>query len=130
MSQLFLNDSNVLIMSGKTKEGLRRSCRFWAERGLIRCEDSLDNSYHIISVRSLLQRVKALNDMLRRSAVSSDAGVDADLREELSRNIEKAIRIAAIAQEQGQPSDASARRDLVRRRPKTIHLHSSGNAIM
>ncbi len=127
---LFANEHNVLIIRGVTKHGLKRQVRFWAERGLIHCEDSADNSYKSMSVRSFLQRVKALNDMLARSSVNSDKGADASLREEVQRNVEKAAQIAQLAQVQGMPEDATARRALARSRAKTVYTGSSGNAIL
>jgi hypothetical protein len=130
MAQHFANDHKVLIMRAKTQHGLPREVRFWAERGLIHCEDSFDNSYDSMSVRSFLQRVKAMNDMLARSASRSDAGFDVPLREEIQRNIEKATEIASQAQVQGMPQDASARRALVRGRPKTFYIGSSDKAIL
>ena len=111
---------DVLVMRGATIGGMPRQIRFWAERGLIHCEDSLDNEYSSMTVRQFLHRVRGINDMLCNSAASADSGADMSLREETQRNVEKAMEIAAKAQVQGMPSDASARRDLVNRRSKTI----------
>lgn len=131
MSVTFANQHNVLTMRGVTKEGVKRTLKFWALRGLIRCEDSLDNSYEIISVRSFLHRVKALNDMLAKSGPDDDLGPDADLRLEMQRNVEKALEIANQAQVQGMPSDPSARRALARERSKTFYTgNSSPNAVL
>jgi hypothetical protein len=117
---LFLGDHNVLVLVGKSTGGARRQERFWPERGLIHCEDSEDDSYRSMTVRTFLQRVRAHCDMLGRKGSRSDTGADSALRTEVLRLTERAIEIAEIAKEQGMPSDASARRDLVRRRAKTI----------
>lgn len=113
-------DHNVLIMEGPAKNGGRRTLRFWAERGLIHCENSADNEYKSMSVRQFLLQVKANNQMLLNSPISEDTGADRHFRELTLRYNEKAQIIAAIAQEQGMPSDASARRAKVRERAKTI----------
>lgn len=125
MSVTFANLHNVLVMRGVTKEGVKRTLRFWALRGLIRCEDSLDNSYEIISVRTFLHRVKALNDMLAKSSPEDDMGPDTELRLDMQRNVEKALEIANQAQIQGMPSDPTARRALARERSKTFYTGSS-----
>lgn len=122
----FGGDHRVLVMRGRTREGLERQVRFWAERGIIHCEDSLDNSYTTMTVRSFLRRAKAECEMLGNSDPSRDRGADADLRLEILRVVERAQEIAAQAQEQGMPEDASARRDLARRRPKTLCLTPRG----
>lgn len=112
-------DHNLLVMRGKTSYGMTRELRFWAERGLMHCEDS-SNEYSSMTVRQFLHRVRALNDMVGNSDSRRDTGADRSLREEMVRNSEKAQQIAELAQLQGMPSDASARRDLVNRRAKTI----------
>lgn len=118
----FGNSHNMIVFRGKTKLGMKRELRFWAERGLIHCEDSLDNSYRSMSVRQFLHRVRGLNDMLNNTSSKRDKGFDVQLREELQRNVEKATELARIAQLQGMPEDASARRDLVRRAKKTVSV--------
>jgi hypothetical protein len=58
--------------------------------------------------------------MVGKSERRPEAGVEASFKELTQRQIEDGIRIAGKAQEQGMPSDPSARRDLQRRRAKTI----------
>lgn len=104
----------------KGREGVVKigNCRFWAERGIIHCEDERDNSYHTIPVREMLFRTKAVSDMLKRSRQNR-----ADYWDEILANqrvVDAMIEVCKRAQEQGMPEDASARRDLVRRRPKTV----------
>ena len=93
-------------------------CRFWAERGLIHVEDERANSYKVIPIRDMLFRIKAVSDMVKRSRQNR-----ADYWDELLQNqrvVDAMIELCKRAQEQGSPDDASARRDLVRRRPKTV----------
>lgn len=119
---------NVLLMRARTRAGLQREMRFWAERGIIHCEDNV-HGYSSMSVGTFLRRVDAINDMLGNATPARDTGADANLRAETTRNVERAIMIARIAQDQGMPEDASARRDMLRRRSKTVCV-SAGKAIM
>ena len=93
--------------------------RVWAERGLIRIEDERDNSFTTISVKECAERVDALNDMLKNTS-PEERKAHAPTVLELQRVIDGYIDVMRKAQEQGMPEDASARRDLVRRRPKSI----------
>jgi hypothetical protein len=96
--------------------------RIWAERGLIHIEDNRDNSYETMSVRTALQRMVAINDMLANSKaeLSRNGGMYADEFERNMKMLEQMTDICRKAQEQGMPTDASARRDLVRRRPVSV----------
>jgi hypothetical protein len=105
-----LGQSNVLIHG---------PLRVWAERGLVRIEDSRDNSYKIISVKDCAVRVKALNDMIKNS-LSTNTVFDSNAVHEIQRVIDGYVSVMQRAKEQGMPEDASARRDLVRRRPTSI----------
>lgn len=97
-------------------------CRYWAERGLIHCEDARDNSYKSISVRTFLKRLKGVNDMLGNSkatlAKSGFAHYDEITRQQ--NFVDLAVDMCQKAKEQGMPEDPSAVRDLQNRRKKTI----------
>jgi hypothetical protein len=98
-------------------------CRFWAERGLIRIEDDRDGSYETVSVRTALERARAISDMLGNSTsrqMYSEDQFDRANRERHLRFLEKFAAICQKAKVQGMPSDASARRDLRRRLPKSF----------
>ena len=106
--------------------------RIWAERGLIHIEDSRDNSYECLSVRTALQRMKAISDMLGNSTqrdINSEDQFDRANRDRHQRMLDSMIEITRKAQNQGMPSDASARRDLVRRRPKSIVVPGYGGGM-
>lgn len=97
--------------------------RFWAERGMIHVEDSRDSSYKVFSVRDCLLRMRALQEMLGNSTqrqMYSEDQFDKEKRAEIQTMVEGMLKLCEIAKEQGMPSDASARRDLVRRRPKSV----------
>ena len=103
-----------------------RHLRVWAERGLIRIEDSRDNSYQILSVREALARMNAMSEMVKnglkhlRDNPGDNSYMAMDNIEDLQRFIDKMETLVQQAREQGSPDDASARRDLVRRRPVTV----------
>src|SRR4051812_12731771 len=117
-------DNKTLVMRSKTKDGFKRETRFWAERGIVQCEDNIDG-YSSMSVRAFLKRVNALNEMMGNSSPGRDKGPDSDLRQETLRVVELASEIARMAQVQGMPSDPTARRDMARRRKKTVCLTQS-----
>jgi hypothetical protein len=97
--------------------------RFWAERGLIHCEDSRDNSFNTYSVATMLRRMSAISDMLGNSTdreIHSEDQFDQANRARHQRMLEGMVDTVRKAQEQGMPSDATARRDLARRRPLTL----------
>jgi DNA-binding transcriptional MerR regulator len=97
--------------------------RFWAERGLIHVEDERDNSYKSYSVGTILRRMKGISDMLGNSTdrqKHSHDQLDNVFREKNQAMLDAMVAICAKAQGQGMPSDASARRDKVRRRAKTV----------
>lgn len=126
------NDPDVLVIRGKHKisanKEVDRECRYWAERGLIRCEDSLDNSYVVLSVREFLRHANALSEILGNSRANRDTGPDSNLRSEMQRIIDKSVELAKRAQIQGMPSDATACRDLRRRQPVSVVV--PGNVAM
>lgn len=105
-----------------------RGDRFWAERGLIHVETA-DNRYDTMSVRAFLYRVKANIDMVGNSRDGRKGVIDEHTRADYQRFFEEAERIASQAQEQGMPTDPSARNALKAARPTTVCV-SAGKAIM
>jgi len=116
------------ILGGNTQMAILRSMdgktqlRFWAERGLIRVEDSRDNSFETLSVKEVLIRMAGLSDMLGNKTTSDESIIDNAYRTMIQKYLEDMIDIVRQAQEQGQPTDESAIRDLNRRRAKTFTL--------
>lgn len=105
--------------------------KIWAERGLIHIEDAGDNSYDCVSVRSELRRMDAISEMLRnsREELKRSGAMTHQEFDRQMRMLEQMVAVCAQAQVQGMPEDASARRDLVRRLPKTFVV-SDGNGHM
>lgn len=108
--------------------------RMWAERGLIHIEDSRNGEYKVVSVRTMLQRMKGIQDMIagsrpsQRQAHSHDQ-MDRTWIDDNQGMLEAMVEVVRKAQAQGMPSDASARRDLVRRRPKTVLVPGYGGGM-
>lgn len=105
--------------------------RIWAERGLIRIEDSRAErdpmrykAHETLTVKDCALRTKALSDMIRNSMSTNDL-LSYDQCVELQRILDGYVDIMRQAQEQGMPSDASARRDLVRRRPTSVSINTN-----
>jgi hypothetical protein len=97
-----------------------RGIRFWAERGMVRCEDAKDNSYRVNSVRSGGHRVQALNDMVKAS--TGFIRQYHDLIVEHQNFIEDYLDVLRVAREQGMPDDPSAVRAAVRSLPTTVRV--------
>jgi len=106
--------------------------RFWAERGLVHVEDATDNSYEVMSVRTFLSRARGLSDMIGNSTQREMHSEDRYDQMERTRHLtflEGAANLARKAQIQGMPSDPSARRELVRRRPKSVVVPAYGGGM-
>lgn len=108
--------------------------RMWAERGLIHIEDAKDNSYVVVSVRTMLHRMRGIQDMLKNSKTGtrqahSHDQLDRSWVEENQNMLDAMVEVVRKAQIQGMPTDASARRDLVRRRPKSILVPGNGSSM-
>ena len=98
--------------------------RYWAERGMIQWEDRDTGNFGSQSVRVTLQRLRGINDMVKNSLEDvHSCGQKLFYSDEVDRHmrwIEQMVELIKRAQAQGMPSDASATRDLKRRRKKTV----------
>jgi len=110
----FLGNHGVVRWKGK---------RFWAENGLVRCEDSADNSYTVTPVRRQLHRIRAVHDMLGRSE-----GFIAQYHDQVVEHqnfVDDMIDVCRRAQVQGMPEDPSASSSLARSLPKSVSMSGS-----
>ena len=96
--------------------------KYWAERGLIHHEDTVTGEYKTMTVRDFLQRLKGVNDMLgnSRATLAKEKFAHSDEIKRQQRFVEEGTDLAKRAKEQGMPSDASARRELKRRRATSV----------
>ena len=88
MSAVMIGDPGVVHFQG---------FRWWAERGLLHSENSSTGEYQTQTVRTTLERLKALNDMK-------------DIRQrydetELQSYIDQMVELCKKAQFQGRPED-------------------------
>lgn len=130
--------NTVLFAGGSAVTGTEvvrfKHLRMWAERGLVHIEDSRNAEYKVVGVRVMLQRMRAIQDIItnsprtQRQAHSEDQ-FDRNWLSENQQMLEAMVEVVKRAQIQGMPSDASARRDLVRRRPKTVVVPGYGGGM-
>jgi len=97
--------------------------RYWAERGLIHAEDSVDNSYHTIPVKEMLLRIKAINDFRPGIDGTEDKITKKwvyEQRQKIQKQVEQMLEIVRKAQAQGMPGDPTASHALRAARPTTV----------
>lgn len=89
-------------------------------------EDSRDNSYHTNSVREMLLRLNAINDMLKHKIDGTDSRAEVkaiyEERERLQKVVEGMIEVVRNAQAQGMPDDPTARNSLKAARATTVRV--------
>lgn len=76
--------------------------RYWAERGIIRMEDTATGEYHTFGLREFLQRLNGVSDMIGNS-IAKDGFAHAD---EIKRNqdfVDAAMGLVERAKKQGLP---------------------------
>jgi hypothetical protein len=106
----------MVYLLGQTDVLRHGPLRIWAERGMIRIEDSRDNSYSTVTIKDFALRVAALNDMIKNS-MSTDPYYGYNEIVELQRLIDGYVSIMRKAQEQGAPDNPDAIADRKRRKP-------------
>lgn len=99
-----------------------RNLRAWAERGLVRIEHAQTAQYETLSAVDAAKRTKALSEIVRKARQNDKHRKYFDELEAWQQFVDDMIFVCERAQEQGMPSDASARRDLVRRAPLTLSV--------
>lgn len=123
MAGIVLPTSNVVFFGPSDAP---KAVRWWAERGLIHYEDSRTSGYDSMPVRTFLERLKAVNDMLSNGATKENeklATPDEIVRH--TRFIEEGIELARLAKEQGEPSNADARKAAKSAAPLTVVMPST-----
>jgi hypothetical protein len=118
MSVLFLGKNHDVCKFGPL--------RMWAERGLIHIEDSRDSSYDSVSVKTALERMEAVSDMIGNSRADRKGFIHEDIRQRWQRMLEEMIFNCQKAKEQGMPSDPTAARDYKIRKTRTFLVCDTG----
>ncbi len=99
--------------------------RIWAENGRICIEDERDDSYRTCSVKQMLLRLNALNDMVgssKRMAASHEEYYDEIKKDQ--DYIDKVSDVCRIAQSQGMPDTADGQKAAKARRPTSVVVPS------
>jgi hypothetical protein len=96
--------------------------RLWAARGLVHIEDSRDGSFETISVRSTLERMVALQQMLgnSRTELHKAGTMERRVFDDIQTMLESMVDVCRKAQKQGMPDDPRARNWIKDARPTTV----------
>ena len=98
MAYIALNTHNVVFFGPRDNP---KSVRWWADGGLIHYEDSRDNSYASMSVRTFLERLNAINDMLGNGIRANNQNfVHNDELQRQMRFVEAGVELAKLAKQQ------------------------------
>lgn len=103
-----------------------RAVRWWAERGLIHYEDTRTTAYDSMPVKTFLERLRAVNDMLSNGKSKENekiANPDEVLRH--MRFVEGGLELARLARTQGEPSNIDAVKAAKMSRPLTVIMPST-----
>ena len=88
------------------KEKQTSVIRYWAERGLIHAswfDDAMQvEQYEAFTVRTILERLQAVNDMVKNSRASDPNYLPGEM-DKLQRYVEEMLELVRIAREQGTP---------------------------
>jgi hypothetical protein len=110
----------IPLINVDAKKGVMfRGTRWWAERGMVHYEDKDTGEYNAMSCRTCLQRLKGMSDMVGNSKVGDGFHTPQEV-DEYQRFVEDMVEIIRDAQEQGEPSNPEAARDLSRRRSQSV----------
>lgn len=104
----------------------QRAVKWWAERGLIHYEDTRTTAYDSMPVKTFLERLRAVNDMLSNGKTKENekiANPDEVLRH--MRFVEGGLELARLAKSQGEPSNIDARKAAKIAKPLTVIMPSS-----
>lgn len=119
MSIPYLLGTNNIVNLGPLK--------YWAERGLVHCEDSRDGSCETIDTKIILERIKALNDMIGNTKRKVPGLMHADEIRTHQNFIDDMVQLCRAAADQGSPDNPDAIKDLRRRRPATVVVPSAAS---
>jgi hypothetical protein len=103
------------------------SSKFWADKGIIHCEDAISNTYCTMSIDEALRRVDAVRNLI---GTTSNPGVEIDLceRESMMRSVEQMLNVIRRAQDQGGgPENPQMVSDMEARRKKLFIVSVPSN---
>lgn len=98
-----------------------KAVRWWAERGLIHFEDSRTGQYQAMTVKTFLERLQGINDLLSKGRkVANKDFVHPDEVDRQMRFIEQGVELAKKAKSQGDPTDPKVRQQKVNDLPVSV----------
>lgn len=114
-----LGTHNVIFFGPRSNPKCQR---WWADRGLLHVEDARDNTYESVPIRTFLQRLKAVNDMIGNSktTLAKEGFAHKDELNRQQRFVEEGMELVRIAKEQGEAGSPDAVRDASRRKSLTL----------
>jgi hypothetical protein len=100
-----------------------KAVRWWAERGLIHFEDSRTGQYQAMTVKTFLERLQGINDLLSKGRKSDNKDfAHPDEIDRQMRFIEQGVDLARKAKEQGSPDDPHVRRQKANELPVSVSV--------
>jgi hypothetical protein len=95
---IFIGNHNVVFF-GTREHPL--AVRWWAEAGVINYEDSRTNEFNFMSIRTFLERLQAISDMLEKGKRVANRGfMDPQEVERHMKFVEQAVGLVQRAKEQ------------------------------
>ena len=92
------NTHNVVFFGPRDNP---KAIRWWADAGLIHYEDSRDNSYTSMSIKTFLERLNSINEMLGNGLRSNNQNfVHNDELQRQMRFVEQGVDLAKLAKQQ------------------------------
>ena len=124
--RISLLGNHKVVYFGSRRE---KFLRYWAADGLVHVEDARDNSYEALSIRSFLQRVSAISDMLgnSRGELRACGVMHLDEFDRCLRFVEEAADLARRAKEQGDPNDPTTAPARRRSRPTHVRVRQAAH---
>ena len=98
--------------------------RLWAENGIVCMEDSRDNGYTQCNVRTTLERVQAINDMIGNTLHKGIARDTPEIKM-MQKFVDDTVAICRKAQEQGEPTDKSSTNSRKASLPTSVSVPSA-----
>lgn len=105
------------------KEKQRSVIRYWAEKGLIRAswfDDDLNTErYETFTVKTILERLQAINDMVKNSRASDPNYLPGEM-DKLQTFVDEMVELVRLCREQGTPDNPDTLKAIKAAKPGRI----------
>jgi len=119
MTAIHVADSHSFYHGGRDNP---KKIRWWAEHGVIHYRDETTGAQSSMSRRTFLERLLAVSEQLRGGRDSNDGFMSKDEQTRTMRFIENGVKLAKLAQLQGDPDDPKVIAEKLSRRPTTLFI--------